>query len=131
MRIYVIGVNLVNQILYIKVFKQFIIFRKLFFTDVLSLEIPDQYNDSGYNVSRVNCKGVQLNIIYDTVGGGDTSYYQYVDVSAIANITGVNKKGFSAHNLYLDTASAYTPVIIANFTSKLVLSKGRNVEYYN
>ena len=79
----------------------------------------------------VNCKGVPLNIIYNTTGGGDTSYYQYVDVSAAANIYGVNKKGFSAHNLYLDTASAYTPVIIANFTSKLVLSKGRNVSYYN
>ena len=106
-------------------------FQETFFTDVLSLEIPDQYNDGIYNVSGVNCKGVPLNIIYNTVGGGDTSYYQYVDVSAVANITGVNKKGFSAHNLYLDTASTYTPVIIANFTSKLVLSKGRNVEYYN
>jgi hypothetical protein len=51
----------------------------------------------------------------------------------VANITAANKKGFSAHNLYLDSAatSTYTPVIIANFTSKLVLSKGRNVEYYN
>ena len=66
-----------------------------------------------------------------TVGGGDTSYYQYTDVGTVANIYSVNKKGFSAHNLYLDTASAYTPVIIANFTSKLVLSKGRNCEYYN
>ena len=106
-------------------------FQETFFTDVLSLEIPDQYNDGIYNVSGVNCKGVPLNIIYNTVGGADTSFYQYTDVSAIANITGANKKGFSAHNLYLDTASTYTPVIIANFTSKLVLSKGRNVEYYN
>ena len=106
-------------------------FQETFFTDVLSLEIPDQYNDGIYNVSGVNCKGVPLNIIYNTTGGGDTSYYQYVDVSAAANIYGVNKKGFSAHNLYLDTASAYTPVIIANFTSKLVLSKGRNVAYFN
>jgi len=79
----------------------------------------------------VKCKGVPLNIIYNTVGGDDTSFYQYVDVSTAANIYGVNKKGFSAFNLYLDAASTYTPVIIANFTSKLVLSKGRNVEYYN
>jgi hypothetical protein len=83
-------------------------------------------------VSRINCKGVPLDIIYNTVGGGDdTSFYQYTDVATAANIYGVNKKGFSAHNLYLDTASAYTPVIIANFTSKIVLSKGRNVAYYN
>jgi hypothetical protein len=106
-------------------------FQETFFTDVLSLEIPDQYNDGIYNVSGINCKGVPLNIIYNTVGGGDTSFYQYTDVATAANIYGVNKKGFSAHNLYLDTASAYTPVIIANFTSKLVLSKGRNCEYYN
>ena len=82
-------------------------------------------------MSGVNCKGVPLNIIYNTTGGDDTSYYQYTDVSAVANITGVNKKGFSAHNLYLDNASTYTPIIIANFTSILVLSKGRNVEFYN
>jgi hypothetical protein len=106
-------------------------FQETFFTDVLSLEIPDQYNDGLYNVSGVNCKGVPLNIIYNTVGGDDTSFYQYTDVSAVANITAANKKGFSAYNLYLDTNSTYTPVIIANFTSKLVLSKGRNVEYYN
>ena len=108
-------------------------FQETFFTDVLSLEIPDQYNDGIYNVSGINCKGVPLNVIYSTTGGDDTSYYQYVDVSAAANIYGVNKKGFSAHNLYLDTAatSTYTPIIIANFTSCLVLSKGRNVEYYN
>jgi hypothetical protein len=98
---------------------------------VLSLEIQDQYNDGIYCVSGVNCKGVPLNIIYNTVGGEDTSYYQYTDVATAANIYGVNKKGFSAHNLYLDTANAYTPVIIANFTSKIVLSKGRNVAYYN
>ena len=72
-----------------------------------------------------------LNIIYNTTGGDDTSYYQYVDTGTAANIYGVNKKGFSAFNLSLDTASSYTPVIIANFTSSLVLSKGRNVEYYN
>ena len=106
-------------------------FQETFFTDVLSLEIPDQYNDGVYNVSGINCKGVPLNIIYNTVGGGDTTFYQYTDVATAANIYAANKKGFSAHNLYLDTASAYTPVIIANFTSKLVLSKGRNCEYYN
>jgi hypothetical protein len=106
-------------------------FQETFFTDVLSLEIPDQYNDGIYNVSGMNCKGVPLNIIYNTYGGDDTSFYQYVDVSAAANIYPVNKKGFSAFNLYLDSASTYTPVIIANFTSKLVLSKGSNVEYYN
>jgi hypothetical protein len=106
-------------------------FQETFFTDVLSLEIPDQYNDGVYNVSGINCKGVPLNIIYNTVGGGDTTFYQYTDVATAANIYAANKKGFSAHNLYLDNASAYTPVIIANFTSKLVLSKGRNCEYYN
>jgi hypothetical protein len=106
-------------------------FQETFYTDVLSLEIQDQYNDGIYCVSGVNCKGVPLNIIYNTVGGEDTSYYQYTDVATAANIYGVNKKGFSAHNLYLDAASAYTPVIIANFTSKIVLSKGRNVAYYN
>ena len=79
----------------------------------------------------MNCKGVPLNIIYNTYGGDDTSFYQYTDVSAVANITAANKKGFGAFNLYLDTASTYTPVIIANFTSKLVLSKGSNVKYYN
>ena len=107
-------------------------FQETFFTDVLSLEIPDQYNDGIYNVSGINCKGVPLNVIYSSTGGDDTSYYQYVDVSTAANIYGVNKKGFSANNLYLDTAatSTYTPIIIANFTSSLVLSKGRNVEYY-
>ena len=57
--------------------------------------------------------------------------YCCVDVATVANIEGANKKGFGAHNLYLDTASAYTPIIIANFTSKLVLSKDRNVAYYN
>ena len=106
-------------------------FQETFYTDVLSLEIPDQYNDGIYCVSGVNCKGVPLNIIYNTTGGDDTSYYQYVDTTAAANIYGVNKKGFSAFNLGLDTASVYTPVIIANFTSSLILSKGRNVEYYN
>ena len=108
-------------------------FQETFFTDVLSLEIPDQYNDGVYNVSGINCKGVPMNIVYNTTGGDDTSYYQYVDVSATANITAANKKGFSAHNLYLDTAatSTYAPIIVANFTSSLVLSKGRNVEYYN
>jgi hypothetical protein len=106
-------------------------FQETFYTDVLSLEIPDQYNDGVYCVSGINCKGVPLNIIYNTVGGEDTSFYQYTDVATAANIYGVNKKGFSAHNLYLDNASSYTPVIIANFTSKLVLSKGRNCEFYN
>jgi len=108
-------------------------FQETFFTDVLSLEIPDQYNDGIYSVSGINCKGVPMNIVYQTVGGDDTSFYQYTDVSTVANITAANKKGFSAHNLYLDTAatSTYAPVIVANFTSSLVLSKGRNVEYYN
>ena len=108
-------------------------FQKTFFTDVLSLEIPDQYDDGMFTCSGINCKGVPLNIIFSTTGGGDTSYFQYIDVSAVANITAANKRGFSAHNLYLDNAQAstYTPIIIANFTSKLVLSKWRNCEYYN
>ena len=108
-------------------------FQETYFTDVLSLEIPDQYNDGIFCVSGINCKGVPMNIVYQTTGGDDTSFYQYTDVSTVANITGANKKGFSAHNLYLDTVatSTYAPVIVANFTSSLVLSKGRNVEYYN
>ena len=84
-----------------------------------------------FRVSGINCKGQPLNIIYNTVGGDDVSSYQYVDVGTVANVTSANKKGFSAFNLYLDNASSYTPVIIANFTSKIVLSKGRNVAYYN
>ena len=106
-------------------------FQETFYTDVLSFETPDQYNDSMFRVSGINCKGQPLNIIYNTVGGDDVSSYQYVDVGTVANITSANKKGFSAFNLYLDNASSYTPVIIANFTSKIVLSKGRNVAYYN
>jgi hypothetical protein len=82
-------------------------------------------------VSGINCKGQPLNIIYNTIGGDDTTAYQYVDEGTTANITSANKKGFSAFNLYLDAASSYTPVIIANFTSKIVLSKGRNCAYYN
>ena len=82
-------------------------FQETFYTDVLSLEIPDQYNDGIYCVSGINCKGVPLNIIYNTTGSDDTSYYQYVDTTAAANIYGVNKKGFSAFNLSLDTASTY------------------------
>ncbi len=61
-------------------------------------------------MSGVNCKRVPLNIIYNTVGGDDTSFYQYTDVATAANIYGGNKKGFSAHNLYLDAASAYSQV---------------------
>jgi hypothetical protein len=106
-------------------------FQETFYTDVLSFETPDQYNDSMYKVSGINCKGQPLNIIYNTVGGDDTTGYQYVDVGTFANITSANKKGFSAFNLYLDAASSYTPVIICNFTSKIVLSKGRNCAYYN
>ena len=79
----------------------------------------------------MNCKGQPLNIIFNTVGGDDVSSYQYIDVSTAANIYTANKKGFSAFNLYLDNASAYTPIIIANFTSKLEITKGRNVAYYN
>ncbi len=60
-----------------------------------------------------------------------TTFYQNTDVATTAKIYGVNKKGFSAYILYLDTTSTYSPVIIANLTSKLILSKGRNVEYYN
>ena len=106
-------------------------FQETYFTDVLSLEVDDQYNDSYYKVSGMNCKGQPLNIIFNTVGGDDVSSYQYIDVSTAANIYTANKKGFSAFNLYLDNASAYTPIIIANFTSKIELTKGRNVAYYN
>ncbi len=96
-------------------------FQETFFTDVLSLEIPDQHNDGLYNVSGINCKGAPLNIMYNTTGGDDsTSFYQYTGVATTANIYGVKKKGFSSYSLYLDTASAYTTVIIANFTSKLI-----------
>jgi hypothetical protein len=106
-------------------------FQETFFTDVLSLEVTDQYKDGEYQVSGVNCKGQPINIIYNTTGGDDVSSYQYVDVGTPANIYAANKKGFSAFNLGLDNASFYTPVIIANFTSKLVLTKGRNVTFYN
>jgi hypothetical protein len=59
----------------------------------------------------------------------------------------LNKAGFSYYDLALGTGTninvngaavnpngtigSYTPFIVANFTSKLVLSKGRNVAYYN
>jgi hypothetical protein len=85
-------------------------FQETYFTDVLSLEVDDQYNDSYYKVSGMNCKSQPLNIIFNTVGGDDVSSYQYVDVSTAANIYTANKKGFSAFNLYLDNASAYTPI---------------------
>ncbi len=52
-------------------------FQETFFTDVLSLEIPDQYNDGLYNVSGINCKGVPLNIIYNTTGGDDYILSKY------------------------------------------------------
>ena len=106
-------------------------FQETFFTDILSLEVNDQYKDGEYQVSGMNCKGQPLNIIYNTTGADDVSSYQYVDTSTPANIYAANKKGFSAFNLGLDTASFYTPIIIANFTSKLVLTKGRNVTFYN
>ncbi len=63
-------------------------------------------------MSGIKCKGVPLNFMYNTTGGDDTSFYKYTDAATAANIYVVNKKGFSAYNLYLDTASAYTPVII-------------------
>jgi hypothetical protein len=44
-----------------------------------------------YKVSGINCKGQPLNIIYNTVGGDDTTGYQYVDVGTVANITNANK----------------------------------------
>ena len=72
-----------------------------------------------------------LNIIYNTVGGDDVSNYPKVNPDTIADVVAANKNGFSAFDLYLDTASAYTPIIIANFTSSLVITKGRNVAYYN
>ena len=105
-------------------------FQETFFTDILSLEVNDEYKDGEFQVSGLNCKGQPLNIMYTTTGGEDTSAYQYVDVGTVANIYSANKKGFSAFNLNLDTG-LFTPVIIANFTSKLVLTKGRNVAYYN
>jgi hypothetical protein len=46
-------------------------------------------------------------------------------------VVAANKNGFSAFDLYLDTASAYTQIIIANFTSRLEITRGRNVAYYN
>ncbi len=75
-------------------------------------------------MSGINCKGAPLNIIDDTTGGDDTTCYQYTDVATADNIYGVNKKGFSAYNLYLETASTYTPVTVANFTSKLIYRRG-------
>jgi hypothetical protein len=66
-------------------------FQETFFTDVLSLEMPDQNNDGVHNVSCINCKGVLLNIIHNTVGGSDTTFYQYTDGSAAANIYAAKK----------------------------------------
>jgi hypothetical protein len=106
-------------------------FQETFYTDILSLETPDQYKDGHYQVSGINCKGQPLNIIYNTVGGDDVSNYQKVNPTVIADVVTANKNGFSAFDLYLDTASAYTPIIVANFTSKISISKGRNVAYYN
>ena len=43
-------------------------YQETFFTDVLSLEVNDQYKDGEFQVSGVNCKGQPLNIIYNTTG---------------------------------------------------------------
>ena len=48
-------------------------FTETFFTDVLSLEVPDQYKDGSYQVSGINCKGQPLNIIYNTTGASTTT----------------------------------------------------------
>ena len=106
-------------------------FQETFYTDILTLETPDQYEDGHYQVSGMNCKGQPLNIIYNTVGGDDVSNYSKVNPNTIADVVTANKNGFSAFDLYLDNASAYTPIIIANFTSKLSISKGTNVANYN
>lgn len=104
-------------------------FNETFFTDILSLEVDDQYNDSIFTVSGMNCRGQPLNIYYTTEGGADVTSVQGVDLTNNANIYAANKAGFSANNLNL--ANAYTPVIIANYTSKIVMSRDRNVDYYN
>ncbi len=67
----------------------------LHFLSYFGTIIRNQYNDGLYNVSGINCRGDPLNIIYNTTGGDDTSFYQYTDVATAANIYGVNKKGFS------------------------------------
>jgi hypothetical protein len=59
-------------------------FQETFFTDILSLEVNDQYKDGEFQVSGMNCKGQPLNIIYNTVGGDDVSSYRYVDVGTRA-----------------------------------------------
>jgi hypothetical protein len=126
-------------------------FVETFGTDVLSLEIPDQYNDGEYQVSGINCKGQPLNILYTTTGGtiGIANTSSYLNPTMLAGSTNytLNKAGFSFYDLALGTGTnitvnganinpngtigAYTPFIVAKFTSKLVLSKGRNVSYYN
>ena len=105
-------------------------FQETFFSDVLSFEIDDQYNDSIFNVSGINCRGQPVNILYTTEGGADVTNAQAVDISTAANIYDANKAGFSANNLYI-AAGAFVPILIANYTSKLVMSKDRNVEYFN
>lgn len=105
-------------------------FQETFFSDVLSFEIDDQYNDSVFNVSGINCRGQPVNIMYTTEGGADVTNAQAVDISVAANIYDANKAGFSANNLYI-AAGAFVPILIANYTSKLVMSKDRNVEYFN
>ncbi len=105
-------------------------FQETFYTDLLSLEIDDQYNDSIYNVSGLNCRGQALNITYATIGGDDVSNAQFVDIGTPANIYAANKAGFSANNLYIANG-AFIPVVIANYTSKIIMSKDRNVDYFN
>jgi hypothetical protein len=68
--------------------------------------------------------------LYTTEGGADVTNAQAVDISTAANIYDANKAGFSANNLYI-AAGAFVPILIANYTSKLVMSKDRNVEYFN
>jgi len=87
-------------------------------------------NGSKLKTSKWALDSNEYNILYTTEGGADVTNAQAVDISTAANIYDANKAGFSANNLYI-AAGAFVPILIANYTSKLVMSKDRNVEYFN
>ena len=123
-------------------------FAETFYSDILSFEIRDDYNDGEYMVSGIDCRGQPLNILWNTAGTTNTSLYQ--NPAYVANSTQYtyNNKGFSYFDLGLGngtttinnsagtsvvngTQGSYQPFMVACFTSKLELSKGRNIQYYN
>ena len=57
-------------------------------------------------------------------------FNQLILIGTPANLYAANKAGFSANNLYIANG-AFIPVVIANYTSKIIMSKDRNVDYFN